>query len=151
MSNDNTDLTVRVDALEAKFSGEDIELFNAFLSVAGDISILDDRVNAIEHRFFARSRHPCGPVIRQPSALAEIVAGLNAKIEAQSKRIAELETVNSRLVACMGRFMSMLDERLLLATEVQVELETAIQSKASRGFRFPITVVNTVNVVSEGG
>lgn len=53
-----------------------------------------------------------------------------ARLRDLEARVAELETINARLVAVMGRFLTMLDERTLIATEAQVELEVAIANEA---------------------
>ncbi len=81
------------------------------------------------------------------------------KIDALEARVTQLETINARLIACVSRFTALLDNHSLALTEwavdeftardteaaqVQVELEAAIMSRAPRGFKFPITVHQTV-------
>ena len=74
-----------------------------------------------------------------------------ARLRALEARVAQLETVNSRLIDVASRLMSMLDERTLFAVEelaerderaaeTTAELVTAIRSRAPRGFKVPIAV-----------
>ena len=87
------------------------------------------------------------------------LAALEAKVEAQATQIEALEAINSRLVQCMSRFTAIFDNHSLAITELmvdefltrdqeaaqtQAELEAAIMSRAPRGFKFPITVHQTV-------
>jgi hypothetical protein len=78
-----------------------------------------------------------------------------ARISALEARVAELETVNARLVEVANRLFCLIENRTLWAVEEFVErdektaqtrdeLETAIRSRAPRGFKFPITVVKQI-------
>jgi hypothetical protein len=93
------------------------------------------------------------------SATTTRLAALEAKVEAQAAQIEALETINSRLVQCMSRFTAIFDNHSLAITELMVdefltrdqetaqtraELEAAIRSRAPRGFKIPITVVENV-------
>ena len=70
------------------------------------------------------------------------------KIDALEARVLDLEQVNSRLVACMTRFMAIIDDRALDFTEqltlVDERLEARIQTRAPRGFKTPIVVHSTI-------
>jgi hypothetical protein len=93
-----------------------------------------------------------------PTTAARLAA-LEAKVEAQATQIEALEAINARLVQCMSRFTAMFDNHSLSITEFVVdefltrdqeaaattaELEAAIRSRAPRGFKIPITVVENV-------
>ena len=78
-----------------------------------------------------------------------------ARLAALEAKVAALETVTERLIEVANRLATMIGERTLLAAETQVELEekieseatelaTAIRSRAPRGFKFPITIHQTV-------
>jgi hypothetical protein len=82
-----------------------------------------------------------------------------ARLRALEARVTQLETINARLIACVSRFTAMFDDHSLAITEwaveeftardqeaaqTQAELEAAIRSRAPRGFKIPITVVENV-------
>ena len=81
------------------------------------------------------------------------------RLAALEARVAELEAIDARLIHAMSRFTAIFDNHFLAITELMVdeftardqetaattaELEAAIRSRAPRGFKFPITVHQTV-------
>jgi hypothetical protein len=78
-----------------------------------------------------------------------------ARLAALEAKVAQLETANARLVDVASRFFDLIADRTLWAVEefvardqeaaeTQVELETAIRSRAPRGFKFPVVVHETI-------
>ena len=80
-----------------------------------------------------------------------------ARLRALEAKVAALETINARLIACVSRFTAMFDDHSLAITEwaveeftardeeavqTQAELAAAIRSRAPR--RVPITVIENV-------
>ena len=81
------------------------------------------------------------------------------RLAALEARVAELEAIDARLIHAMSRFTAIFDNHSLAITELivdefstrdqeaaqtQAELEAAIRGRAPRGFKFPITVHETV-------
>jgi hypothetical protein len=78
-----------------------------------------------------------------------------ARISALEARITALETTNARLVDVASRLFDLIGDRTLFAVEefverdvetaeTTIELASAISSRAPRGFKFPITVHETI-------
>jgi hypothetical protein len=78
-----------------------------------------------------------------------------ARLRALEAKVAALETINARLIACVSRFTAMFDDHSLAITEwavdefstrdqeaaqTQAELEAAIRKRG----RIPITVIENV-------
>jgi hypothetical protein len=74
------------------------------------------------------------------------------RISALEAKVAQLEMANSRLIDVASRLFDLVSDRTLwtaeefaerdgAAAETQAEIETAIRSRAPRGFKFPITVI----------
>jgi uncharacterized coiled-coil protein SlyX len=87
------------------------------------------------------------------------LAALEARVATQATQIEALETINARLIHAMSRFTAIFDNHSLAITELMVdefstrdqeaaqtaaELAAAIRSRAPRGFKIPITVVENV-------
>ena len=111
----------------------------------------------LKHRLWLYCNHR--PLIRDGVALAVVRAGAPmstpttaARLAALEARVAELEAINARLIACVSRFTAMFDDHSLAITEWAVEeftardqeaaettaeLEAAIRSRAPRGFKIP--------------
>jgi hypothetical protein len=82
-------------------------------------------------------------------------ADTTARLRALEAHIAALETTNARLVDVASRLFDLVSDRTLwtaeefaerdgAAAQTQAEIETAIRSRAPRGFKFPITVHETI-------
>lgn len=75
-----------------------------------------------------------------------------ARLRALEAKVGQLETINARLIDVASRLFDLIGDRTEWvseelaerdgeAAETQVALETAIRSRAPRGFKFPITVI----------